>query len=65
MADATATTESPYQSTCEDAGPARKRLTITIPAEHIDEKLQDSMGALAGNAQLPGFRKGRAPKALL
>ncbi len=65
MADATATTESPYQSTCEDAGPARKRLTITIPADHIDEKLQDSMGALAGNAQLPGFRKGRAPKALL
>jgi trigger factor len=65
MADATATADSPFQITCEDAGPARKRITITIPAEHIADKLEDAMGALAGNAQLPGFRKGHAPKALL
>jgi len=65
MADATATAESPFEITCEDAGPARKRLTITIPADHIAAKLDDSMGALAANAQLPGFRKGHAPRALL
>lgn len=49
----------------EDAGPARKRLTITIPPEAIDEKLEESMTTLAGAAAVPGFRKGRAPKQLL
>jgi trigger factor len=49
----------------EDAGPARKRLTITIPAETVDGKLDDSLTALAAETTLPGFRKGRAPRNLL
>jgi len=66
MSQATATAEkSPYISKVEDVGPARKRLTVTIPAELISEKLTDSIGALAASATLPGFRKGKAPKALL
>lgn len=65
MADATATADTPYEITVEDAGPARKRISITVPAEHIADKLADSMGALATSAVLPGFRKGKAPKALL
>ena len=64
MADA-ATAASPYDVNVEDAGPARKRLTITVPAATIAEKLTDSMGVLANTAQIPGFRKGRAPKSLL
>lgn len=54
-----------YEITIEDAGPARKRLSITVAPEVIDEKISDSMGTLATQTQLPGFRKGRAPKALL
>lgn len=49
----------------EDVGPARKRLTITIPAETIDEKLKESMSTLAGQTVLPGFRKGHVPTKLL
>ncbi|QOJ01573.1 MAG: trigger factor [Phycisphaeraceae bacterium] len=48
-----------------DAGPSRKKLTITIPAEVVGEKLRDSMSTLAVEAQIPGFRKGKAPRELL
>jgi trigger factor len=56
---------SVYDSRIEDAGPARKRLTITVPADVIDERIQASLGTLASKAQIPGFRKGRAPNDLL
>lgn len=49
----------------EDAGPARKRLTITIPADIIDTKLAESMSTLSTQTALPGFRKGKVPAALL
>ncbi len=51
--------------TIEDAGPSRKKLRIEIPAETVDERLNDSLSTLAVEAQLPGFRKGHAPKQLL
>ena len=51
--------------TIEDAGPSRKKLRIEIPAETVDERLDDSLSTLAVEAQLPGFRKGHAPKQLL
>lgn len=49
----------------DDLGPTRKRMTITIGPEVIDEKLGTSMAALAADTVVPGFRKGRAPKQLL
>ncbi len=49
----------------DDVGPTKKRLTITVPAETINEKLGTQMAALATETSLPGFRKGRAPKKLL
>ena len=48
-----------------DAGPARKKLQIEIPPERINAKLEDSFKNLQGEAQIPGFRKGRAPRRLL
>ncbi|MCI0631879.1 MAG: trigger factor [Phycisphaerales bacterium] len=68
MSPATATTEpttSTNQVKIEDAGPARKRLTITIPAHAINDKLAESMTVLAGQTVLPGFRKGHVPQKLL
>jgi trigger factor len=69
MAESAASTETaPAVSnkiTVEDTGPARKRLTITVPAEVVNEKLATSMSALASQTSLPGFRKGRAPRELL
>ncbi len=64
-ATADATTEVVPDVTVEDIGPAKKRLTITIPPEMISEKLEDSVGTMAANTALPGFRRGKAPKKLL
>jgi trigger factor len=63
---ATPTTESSdLDVKIEDAGPALKRLTITIPPDVISDKIDSSLGAMASQAALPGFRKGRAPRALI
>jgi trigger factor len=48
-----------------DDGPSRKKIEIEIPAEAVDEKLSGSLDTLSAEAELPGFRKGRAPKRLL
>jgi trigger factor len=49
----------------EDAGPSRKKITIEIPAQTVDEKLTDALDMIAVEAALPGFRKGRAPRRLV
>jgi len=54
-----------YDFKLEEAGPARKRLFITISAEAIQAKVDASMGTLQFQSALPGFRKGKAPKDLL
>lgn len=48
-----------------DAGPARKKLTIEVPAERIAAKLEENFDKLSDEAVLPGFRRGRAPKRLI
>ncbi len=58
-------TERENKVTIDDAGPSRKKLTIEIPAETVDERLAESLDTLALEAQLPGFRKGHAPRQLL
>jgi len=67
MSDQTTTTETEIVNDVkvEDAGPARKRLTITVPAEAINERIEQSMNTLISEAAIPGFRKGRAPRALI
>lgn len=49
----------------EDVGSLRKKLTITIPPETINEQLNEQYGELKREAMVPGFRKGRAPRRLL
>ncbi len=56
---------APNEVKVEDAGPARKRLTITVPAAVIDEKLAESIATLSSEAAIPGFRKGRVPQKLI
>ena len=41
------------------------KLEIEVPAEDINEALQDAYKTLRGYASLPGFRKGRVPLNLL
>ncbi len=52
-------------STIEEAGAARKRIKIDIPAERIKGKLDEAFGELQRDAVMPGFRRGRAPKRLI
>jgi trigger factor len=69
MAAAAPAVESPATSSnetkIEDAGPARKRLTITVPAAVITEKLAESIATLSNEAAIPGFRKGKVPQKLI
>jgi len=51
--------------TIDEIGPCRKRITIQIPASAVAETLDEKFDMLAGEAQLPGFRTGKAPKSLI
>lgn len=48
-----------------DAGPSRKKLAIEIPADVVSDRLQQSFAMAASGAELPGFRKGKAPRQLI
>lgn len=48
-----------------DAGPSRKKLAFSIPAERVTSKLNEQVDTLVGQAQLPGFRRGKAPRSLI
>ena len=48
-----------------DAGACKKHVTITIPRAEIDRQYEESLGTLQKEAQVPGFRPGRAPKTLV
>lgn len=49
----------------EDSGPSRKKLKIDVPAEAVEEKISGSLDMVQGEAELPGFRRGRAPRRLI
>jgi trigger factor len=62
---ANATAERPNKVKVTDIGPCLKKLHIEIPAETVTEQLGTSIDTLLVEAELPGFRKGRAPKRLV
>jgi trigger factor len=51
--------------TVSDAGPSRKKLAFTIPADRVTSKLKEQFDTLMDQAQLPGFRRGKAPRGLV
>jgi trigger factor len=61
----TETTERPNKVKLTDVGPSRKKLSIEIPSETVTEHLGTSIETLTTETELPGFRKGRAPKRLV
>ncbi len=49
----------------ENAGPCRKTLSIEVPAESVAEKYEKVVREFAVHAQVPGYRRGKAPRALV
>jgi len=51
--------------TVEDVAACKKRLSITIPREEIEQKFNERFNELEREALVPGFRPGRAPRRLI
>ena len=49
----------------ETLAACKKKLTVTIPREEIQQKLDERFRELEREAQVPGFRPGRAPRRLV
>ena len=54
-----------YPVEVEDAGPATKKVKITVPRDRIATYTERTMGGIRADAALPGFRKGKAPRHLI
>lgn len=57
------------QFACEvdvrDSGAWQKKISVTIPREQVDEEMDRQLGEFRWSAEVPGFRKGRAPRRLI
>src|SRR3954447_10475582 len=54
-----------YDIKIEDAGPATKKVVVSIPKERVTEKLTEQFKELRQQAAIPGFRPGHAPQKLI
>ena len=43
----------------------KKEFKIVIPAKDFEQKVDDKLNEVSKNVKLPGFRPGKAPKAML
>lgn len=57
--------EFTYAVTVEDAGPGAKKVSIEIPRERINQKIEEQFKELRSQAAIPGFRVGHAPRKLI
>ena len=48
-----------------ETAPCTKRIAMSVPASSIDERLEAALSAFMTDASFPGFRKGKAPRALV
>jgi trigger factor len=49
----------------KDVGPCKKHIKVTVPRAEIERQFEDSLGTFQRDAQVPGFRPGRAPRQLV
>jgi len=49
----------------EEVAPCKKQIQVEVPKEEVDKKFDEIYRELQQNAQLPGFRVGKAPLSLL
>jgi len=49
----------------EELGPCKKKVTVEVPSERVTEEFEKSYGVLSTSVDIPGFRRGHAPRWLL
>ena len=49
----------------EEISPIKKKVNVTINADKVAQALEKALSAYASDVQIKGFRKGKAPKAML
>ena len=59
------TVASLIQSTVEEVGPCRRRVSVTIEPEMVKNETETTYAELRQTVSLPGFRRGKAPRSLL
>jgi trigger factor len=53
------------QTTIEETEPHTVKLTIEVPADRVEQDLDTTYRAIAREIKIPGFRPGKAPKAII
>ncbi len=53
------------QHTVEDISPVKKKIAVTVPADEVDAVLNRTVAQYRARVVLPGFRKGKAPMAMV
>ncbi len=53
---------SSTETSVEDAGPCRKKITLTVPAEAVREEIDRAFRDLIRHVTVPGFRQGHLPR---
>ncbi|WP_435009798.1 trigger factor [Tundrisphaera lichenicola] len=48
-----------------DVGPCKKHVKVTIPRSDVEKQFKESVGEMAKEAVVPGFRPGHAPRQLV
>ncbi len=49
----------------ETISPTQRKVLVTIPAKDVDQAFDKAYKAVGKNAQIPGFRPGKAPRGLI
>ena len=52
-------------STISEIGPCKKLVKVSVPKDRVNERLEKNYSELSHTISIPGFRKGRVPRALI
>ncbi len=53
------------QKTVEEINPTKRRFTVEVPADVLEERIIQRLRSIGRTAKIPGFRPGKAPLSLL
>src|SRR5262245_54715168 len=53
------------KSELQEVGPCKQKLKVEIAAEKVKDRIEHKYQELAETVELPGFRKGNAPRTIL